>query len=127
MSCNPTSAVSARRRAKRLDLYIEQGADFEIPIVYKEDDVAVDLTGCTVRSQFRERINSADPLIDLSTPDEGLVLDGPAGKITMTISAAQTASLKIYKGVWDMLIIFPDGSLFRILQGAFEISRGVTR
>lgn len=128
MSCNKTSTVTARRRAKRLDLIIEQGATFEIPIVYKEDDIPFDLTGATVRSQFREKLNAAVPVLDLSTePNEGLVVDGPAGKITMTIPAAQSAALKVYKGVWDMLITMPDGTFFRILQGAWELDRGVTR
>ena len=128
MSCNSNQAVSARRRSKRLDLYIEQGATFMIPIVYKEDDLPVDLTGATVRSQFREKINSAVALLDLtSAPGGGLVVTPLEGKIVMTITDEQTQDLKVYKGVWDMLITFPSGEKFRILKGEWELDRGVTR
>lgn len=128
MSCNSNQAVSARRRSKRLDLYIEQGATFMIPIVYKENDLPVDLTGATVQSQFREKINSAVALLDLtSEPGEGLVITPLEGKIVMTITDEQTKDLKVYKGVWDMLITFPSGEKFRILKGEWELDRGVTR
>ena len=128
MSCNSNQAVSARRRSKHLDLYIEQGATFMIPIVYKENDLPVDLTGATVQSQFRERINSAVALLDLSSvPDGGLVITPLEGKIVMTITDEQTKDLKAYKGVWDMLITFPSGEKFRILKGEWELDRGVTR
>lgn len=128
MSCNSNQAVSARRRSKRLDLYIEQGTTFMIPIVYKENDLPVDLTGATVQSQFRERINSAVALLDLtSEPGEGLVITPLEGKIVMTITDEQTKDLKVYKGVWDMLITFPSGEKFRILKGEWELDRGVTR
>lgn len=128
MSCSSNKAVSARRRSKQLDLYIEQGATFMIPIVYKEDDVPVDLTGATVRSQFREKINSAEPILDLSSEvGGGLVITPLEGKIEMTIADDQTEDLKTYKGVWDMLITFANGEKFRILKGNWELDRGVTR
>lgn len=127
MSCG-TSEVSAQRHSKKLDLLIEQGATFEIPIVYKEDNQPVDLTGATVKAQFRERISSADPVISLDNGvDGGLVVTPLDGKIVMTILPEQTETLKVYKGVWDMLITFADGTKFRILQGNWTLDRGVTR
>lgn len=127
MTCDKKT-VSARRRAGKLNLYIEQGATFEIPIVYKQDDQPVDLTGCVIRSQFREKITSKEPVISLgSNPEAGIVIDPLAGKITMKISATQTAELKVYSGVWDMVIAFPNQEVVRILNGSFEVSRGVTR
>ena len=128
MTCTTNTTVSSRRRSKQLDLLIEQGATFSIPIVYKEDNVAVDLTGATVRCQFREKINSAIPLLDLSTDaGEGLVLTPLEGKIVMTITDIQTEDMKIWAGVWDMLITFPSGEKFRILKGHWTLDRGVTR
>ena len=128
MSCSNNKAVSARRRAKQLGLYIEQGTTFSIPIVYKEDDTPVDLTGAVVRSQFREKVNSAAVLLDLdSGPGGGLVITPLEGKIVMTITDAQTSALKVYFGVWDMLITFASGEKFRILKGEWELDRGVTR
>ena len=128
MSCSNNKAVSARRRAKQLGLYIEQGTTFSIPIVYKEDDLPVDLTGATVRSQFREKIHSNAHLLELtSSPGGGLVVTPVEGKIVMTITDVQTSALRVYAGVWDMLITFANGEKFRILKGDWELDRGVTR
>lgn len=125
--CTDKKTISARRRAGKLNLYIEQGASFEIPIVYKQDDQPVDLTDCIVRSQLREKVSSKDPLINLDSQVGGITLVPTEGKIIMKITATQTAELKVYKGVWDMIIIFPTGEVVRILNGSFEVSRGVTR
>lgn len=127
MSDCQKKTVSARRRAGKLNLYIEQGATFQIPIVYKEDDAPVNLTGAIVKSQFREKVSHNTPLISLGSDSGGIVLDGPNGKITMTITAAQTGALKVYAGVWDMIVTFTNGEVIRILNGSFEVSRGVTR
>lgn len=126
MSCGK-KVISSQQKAGLLDLDIEQGATFTIPIVYKKDGNPVNLTGVSARAQFRERINSAQPVIALTSPDGGLVITPLEGKIVMTIAPAVTAALKVYKGVWDMLLDFPDGSKVRILNGKFKVSRGVTR
>lgn len=126
MSCNK-KVVSARRRAGQLDLLIEQGATFQIPIVYKQDDLPVDLTGVVAKAQFREKISSLVPAISLESPDNGLEIVPLEGKIIMTIDAATTAALKAYAGVWDMLLTFPDDTKVRILGGKWTVSRGVTR
>jgi hypothetical protein len=128
MSCTTNTTVSSRRRSKQLDLLIEQGATFSIPIVYKEDTLPVDLTGATVHCQFREKINSPLALLNLSSGvNGGLVVTALEGKIVMTITGAQTDVMKIWTGVWDMVITFPSGEKFRILKGQWTLDRGVTR
>lgn len=126
MSCTPTQTASTLRRAKNLNLHLEQGAQFMIPIVYKEGDDVFDFTGATVKCQFREKVSSVTPVIDLELGN-GLELTPLEGKIVMTITAQQTAAMAIFKGVWDMLITLPSGEKFRILTGEWEVSRGVTR
>lgn len=126
MSCTGKKSLAARRRAKNLDLLIEQGATSDLVIIYKEDGVPVSLDGATVHAQFRERISSPTALIDLSVGD-GFSLVPAEGKILMVIAPAKTKDLKIFSGVWDMLITFADGSKFRLLKGKWELDRGVTR
>lgn len=126
MSCTPTQTASALRRAKNLNLHLEQGAQFTIPIVYKEGDTVFNFTGATVKCQFREKVSSPTPIVDLSV-GSGLTLTPLEGKIVMTVTAAQTAAMTVFKGVWDMLVTLPSGEKFRILTGEWEVSRGVTR
>lgn len=126
MSCTPTQTASTLRRAKNLNLHLEQGAEFTIPIVYKEGDEVFDFTGADIKCQFREKVSSPTPVVDLSV-GSGLELTPLGGKIVMTVTAAQTAALAVFKGVWDMLITLPTGEKFRILTGEWEVSRGVTR
>lgn len=127
MTCNSTPTVGSRRRAKKLNLEIDQGAVFNLPILYREDGVAVDLTGATAAAQFREKINSTSVVIGLTTAAGGLVVDGAAGRITMHIPATVTAALRVYKGVWDMLVTLADGEKFTMLTGEWKVRRGVTR
>lgn len=127
MSCNGRQTASSRRRAKRLNLYIEQGADFVLPIVYREDGEPVDLTGATIEAQLREKVNSANALISLGTASGTISIVPLEGRVIMRIDAAQTENFKIYRGVWDMRVTMPDGERFRLLTGEFEVGRGVTR
>lgn len=126
MSCNPNATATSRRSAKKLNLVIDQGMDFRLPVIYREDGVAVDLTDATAEATFREKMNSADSLLVLS-PGSGTAIDGVDGRITLSILPAQTADLRIYKGVWDLVITLDGGELFRLLYGNWELRRGVTR
>jgi hypothetical protein len=90
-------------------------------LIYKPP---VDLAGATARMQIRAQIGGA-VLLELTTPNGGLVITGP-GTITRTISAAQTAALTWTDGVYDLEVEYADGTVQRYLQGAVTVSREVT-
>jgi len=113
--------------AARLNLECEQGATFSRILVLKDSAGAViDITGATADMQVRETVNAADVLVELSTTNGRIVVDGPNGKLTLTISASDTASLTL-NGVYDLKVTFLSGTVDRILEGEFVVDPQVTQ
>ena len=66
------------------------------------DGDAVSLAGNTATMQLRYDPEDADEFLELTSPSGGLVVDGAAGKVTATITAAQSAAFtpgKFYYGL----------------------------
>ena len=84
------------------------------------------LTNHTARMQVRRTIESTTPLITLTTENGRITLNGAAGLISLSISAADTADLTS-SGVYDLEIISSGGLVSRVIQGTFNLSLEVTR
>jgi hypothetical protein len=113
--------------ATTYDILIEQGATYSQVITYKDNGVAVNLTGYTARMQVRATLESASTLVELTTANSRIALGGTAGTITLTISATDTAALTSGRGVYDLELVSGSGIVTRLLQGVATISRNVTR
>jgi hypothetical protein len=113
--------------ATTYDILIEQGATFSQLVTYKDNGVAVNLTGYTARMQVRATLESASTLVELTTANGRIALGGTAGTITLTISATDTAALTSGRGVYDLELVSGSGIVTRLLQGVATISRNVTR
>jgi len=94
----------------------------EDPFVYE----VYNLTGHTARMQVRRTIDSSAVMIELTTENEGIEIDGDDGKITIVMSDAQTGSLTS-SGVYDLEIEDGGGNVSRVIQGTFTLSQEVTR
>jgi hypothetical protein len=113
--------------ATTYDILIEQGATYSQVITYKDNGVAVNLTGYTARMQVRSTLESATTVVELTTANGRIALGGAAGTITLTISATDTAALTAGRGVYDLELVSGSGIVTRLLQGVATISRNVTR
>ena len=80
----------------------------------------------TARMQVRRTVDSATPLITLTTENGRIFISGNDGLITLIISAADTAALTS-SGVYDLEIISASGLVSRVIQGTFTLSPEVTR
>jgi tRNA threonylcarbamoyladenosine modification (KEOPS) complex Pcc1 subunit len=109
-----------------LDIEIEQGATFNLVFVYQDENGdAINLTGMTARMQLRRQYNSPTALLSLTTENNRITIDGTLGKITLNISATDTASL-IGSGVYDLELI--NGSVVnRILEGSYKVCAEATK
>ena len=76
--------------------------------------------------QVRRTIESATPLITLTTENGRISLNGASGLINLSISAADTAAITS-SGVYDLEIISSNGLVSRVIQGTFTLSPEVTR
>lgn len=113
----------------KLKLKIIQGATFPKVLRWIAPDktTPIDLTGCTARMQARSEIESPTVLLELTTENGGIVIDGPAGKLALHISPADTAAIAWESGVWDLEVVHPNGDVTRLAQGSISVSREVTR
>jgi hypothetical protein len=106
---------------------IIQGADLNLTFTWRSAGTPVNLTGATARLQVRSDIDSPDVLLELTTENGGIQLGGAAGTVRRYMNATGTAALTWTEGVYDMEIIFADGSVRRLLAGNASVSREVTR
>jgi len=114
--------------AFKLNLKIDQGATFDQLVTWKTGTppAAVNLTGCTARMQVRGKLADTVVLLNLATPT-GIVLGGAAGTVTIKLTAAQTAAITWLAAVYDLEIVFADGTVRRLLAGSVVVSPEVTR
>ena len=114
-------------KAGKYDITIEQGAGFSLPITYKPGGVLVDWTNCHARLQVRPTLGSSTKLIELTTENAGISMDGTHGKLTLLMTAATTALLKFSRAVYDLEIVPPAAQPYRLLEGNVFLDREVTR
>lgn len=84
----------------------------------------VDLTGYTAQMQIRAFALAPTILFDASAD---LVLGGPAGTITLTISPTDTESFTWWKGVYDILLTDSAGNVTPFLRGTVTVTPAVTQ
>lgn len=114
--------------AGKYDFYIEQGATFNQPIVWKDSaGTPVNLTNYTARMQIRKTVNSSTTLLSLTTQNGKITLGGSAGTITLLLIPSDTTSLETFCGVYDLELQSSSGFVTRLLEGQITISREVTR
>jgi hypothetical protein len=122
--------------AARKDFYAEQGATFSRTLTWRDAAGAlVDLTGYSAKMQVRAAYGAAEALLDLNTDNSGVVLGGPAGTIQILAADEQTAAITVPDtgdippklfAVYDLVLVAPDGSVARKLQGQFIVARRVS-
>lgn len=89
---------------------------------------SVDLSSYSARMQIRERKDSADILLELTT-DNGRLLLGTEGAITFNVEADDTAALDFDCAVYDLELIepLPSTKVIRLIEGEITLSKEVTQ
>ncbi len=100
---------------------IQAGATFTRTITI----ASMDLTGWSVRGMFRRHVRDADALFDLSINSRLVITTPASGLITLSILAADTATL-IGDYVFD-IEVYSGPTVYRIAQGIFHVDPEVTR
>lgn len=115
--------------AYRFPMSLLQGETFRSQFAWKAGvpAVPVDLTGCSARMQVRAELASPDVLLELTAANGRIVLDALNGGIELRLSAAETAALTFTRAVYDLEIVYADGRVRRLLEGAFKVKPEVTR
>jgi len=110
--------------AGKLDIVIEQGATWEFPFTWTSGGNPVDITGYEFKAQIRKKVatssNEPPVIIQLETPNEIVITDGPNGEYTITISDEITSTMPNGIYGWDMFVEFPSGKVRKLWVGAVE-------
>ncbi len=123
------SAVSSSEQDSDVtpyDLVCYQGSTFtrEITITDNAGSI-IDLSGYTAQMQARPSAGSSTLIVELSTSNSRIVIDGVNGKITLTLTPVETAAITT-SGVYDLELTAPDTTVTRPLEGRFILVPEVT-
>lgn len=113
-----------------IELTIYKGSTFIKAIQWKTGSPAipVNLEDCTLRMQMRKTVNDSVVLDTLTTENNKLrIVSAAEGKIEINISAATSSAYTFDRGVYDLEVVFPDTSVYRIIEGAVTTVPEVTR
>lgn len=123
--------------AGRYDISIQQGSDWEIALVWKDDaGNPVNVTGWKARMQVRTDLFATRTQMQVTNPSLG----GTFGEIRLSATATQTAAILVDRQkltwvngkpaqlmVYDIELFTDDGRVQRILQGVVNVYPEVTR
>lgn len=110
------------------DFVCPQGSTFSRTLVYKINDVPVNLTGYNARLQVREYYSSLDFLISLDSVSSSVQIytGGSGGSININIDPSVTSTFVPGKYVYD-LEIYTSSNVYRLIEGKFNVTPEVTR
>jgi len=114
--------------AGKYNMVCDQGSTFARTIEIKDaDGVVFPLTGYTARMQVRRDVDSSTTLIELTSANGRITINGALGAITMTLTPDLTASLT-RSGVYDLEIIKTSTSeVYKVIRGEFRLEKEVSR
>lgn len=108
------------------DFTIPQFSTFTTTLTIKDGSGIVrDLTGYIAKMQARFRHKGGSLIFTLSM-DDGITIDENTNIIHLTINSERTGMLKD-DTFYDIILISPEDTVERILEGQLIISEGVTR
>jgi len=105
------------------ELNIEQYATFSTTVnVENSNGDAINLYGYSAASQIRKSYYSA------SSNNFTATVTGIAnGEITLTMTAANTATISPGRYLYDLVITSPEGTKTRVVEGIVNVLAGVTQ
>lgn len=106
---------------------VDQGATFSRRISITNADGSIfDLTDYSARMQIRRDIAATAVMLELTTDNGLLTVNGSAGTIDIYMPPSSTEQLD-RDGVYDLEIYDPSGSVYRPIRGAVRVNLEVTR
>jgi hypothetical protein len=114
------------------DIVIDQNAAFSEVVLWENpDESPINMTGWVARLTARTRKkNSATEIFSLtSSPESGLVVDEPNGKITLQITSSMTAAWTFRFAFYDLLVWKPvdvPNTPTRLVEGTIRLLPGMT-
>lgn len=106
---------------------VDQGSTWAVAMTITDRHGIVDLTGYRAHLQLRESISSPLPLLDLSTDDGTITVDGPAGLLSWEVPDGITATWTWRHAVYGLEIESAGGRTRPLLAGEVVVTPEVVR
>lgn len=114
-------------RPGKYNFVCPQGATFSKQLSYLIDSRPVNLTGYTARMQVREKHQSTNAILDLTTENGGITIDSSCGAININVAASVTENIVPKTYVYDLELSSVDDFVVRLIEGQFTVTPEVTR
>lgn len=121
MSC--TSSTTADLRPAQYNVQIWRNDSWAQTFAITANDVAVDLSGCTILIQVRTKPSSTDVALELETGSS--ITIGGVGNNEITLNKVVDIAAGNY--VYDMNVTFPSGLVKTYIYGTFLVQEDITR
>ena len=106
---------------------VDQNTTFSFDIEYKDNlDAPIALTGATAKLQVRDTKGGSKLAFTLTSPNGGIIIDEPNGKLSIKMTPTQTNKLFYPKSSYDIMIVDSNGNKTKLLEGFLTLSRSVT-
>tara|TARA_B100001996_G_scaffold160824_1_gene122634 strand:+ start:6862 stop:7200 length:339 start_codon:yes stop_codon:yes gene_type:complete len=105
------------------NLLIYQGADFNIDFTVENDNgTEFDMTGYSAACKIKKHYTSSTS----QAVSTAILTPVTAGRVQLSLSAAQTTAMKSGRYVYDVVITAASGLKTRVLEGTVSVLEGVT-
>jgi hypothetical protein len=107
---------------------VDQNATFSFQVEYTQEDgeTPIDLTGASAKMQVRDTKGGSKLAVSLTSPSNGITIDGSNGKLNIIMTPTQTNKLFYPKSSYDVMVIDSNGNKIKLLEGFMTLSRSVT-
>ena len=109
------------------DVEVEVGATFKMDVKWKDPNGnPIDNSGYAAHMQMRKNYGDPTVIMEFSTANTAIVLDGASGMIHIDGLAALTEAITQRYGVYDLKMFAPNGDVYRILKGTVDFDPEAT-
>jgi hypothetical protein len=110
--------------AAAFNLTIDQGSDFAIDLVVKDDDVVKNLTGYLARAQMRTTKGASTVAATFTCT----IIDATGGALKMELTNAVSSAISAGKYYYDLELYTSGNTIVsRLMQGTVILTPEVTR
>jgi hypothetical protein len=113
--------------AAQKNFEVDQNTTFSFVVEYTDNnDVPISLSGATAKMQVRDTKGGSKLSFTLTSPDGGIAIDGPNGRVICTMTPSQTSKLFHPKSSYDLMITDTNNTKTKLIEGFLTLSRSVT-
>lgn len=121
-----TSGISISKNGDDVDIVLYQGKTVSFEIIWG-GSAPINVSGFSAKMQARESAAATTALAEFSTSNGRISVGGANGKFTISMTAADSAALKAFVGIYDFEITNPSGNVYQVMSGKFKVEPEVTR